>query len=41
MMEFVYDRVENIDKGENAGDLQYLLFQQCFQKLVSQENFGL
>ena len=33
MLIFVFDRVENIvGKGENAGNQQFLLFPQCFQK---------
>ena len=36
MMNFVLDRVGNIvGKGENAGNQHFLLFPQCFQKLLS------
>ena len=32
-LKFVFERVENIvEKGENAGHQDFLLFPQCFQK---------
>ena len=32
-LKFGLERVENIvEKGENAGNQHFLLFQQCFQK---------
>ena len=41
MMISVFNRVENIvGKGENAGYQHFLLFPQCFQKLVSQGRVG-
>ena len=32
----VFDRIENIVKGENAGYRHFLLFQKCFQKAYEQ-----
>ena len=31
-LKFVVGRVENVEKGENAGYQHFLLFSQCFQK---------
>ena len=37
MLEFVFDRFENIvEKGENAGYHNYILFLQCFKRLLYQ-----
>ena len=37
-IKYIFERVENIlEKGENAGYQDFLLFQKCFQKPPSSE----